>query len=103
MTPSFCPTPEITVKFNDWLKVEEIKVKSLQKKKKRDKEGHVILVKGKIYHDELSILIICSKCKDTHIHKRNFTKAQSTHCTSHNNTERLQYPTLIIVQIMETH
>jgi hypothetical protein len=27
---------------------------------------------------------ICSKCKGTHIHKRNFTKAKSTH-TSHNN------------------
>lgn len=30
MTPSFCPTPEITVKFNDWLNMKEIKVKSLQ-------------------------------------------------------------------------
>lgn len=30
MMPSFCPTPEITVKFNDWLNMKEIKVKSLQ-------------------------------------------------------------------------
>jgi hypothetical protein len=34
------------------------------------------------------------KCKGTHIHKRNFTKSQSTYLTSHNNSERLQYPTL---------
>ena len=27
---------------------------------KRDKEGHFILIKGKIYQDELSILNICA-------------------------------------------
>jgi hypothetical protein len=43
-----------------------------------------------------------SKCKGTHIHKRNFTKAQSTHCTSHNNSRGLQHLTLINGQIMET-
>ena len=43
MTPSFCPTPEITVKFNDWLKVEEIKVKSLQKKKKKRKNFSLLV------------------------------------------------------------
>jgi hypothetical protein len=32
----------------------------------------------------------------------NFSKAQSTHCTSHNNNGRLQHPTLIIGQILET-
>ena len=56
------------------------------------KERHFILIKGKICQDELSIL--CSKCKGTHIHYRNFTKAQSTHCTPHNNSGRLQQPTL---------
>ena len=30
----------------------------LSKKKKKDKEGLLILIKGKIYQDELSILII---------------------------------------------
>ena len=45
---------------------------------------------------------LCSKCKGTHIHKRNFTKAQSTYCISHNNSGRLQHPTLINGQIMET-
>jgi hypothetical protein len=28
---------------------------------------------------------LCFKCKGTYIHKRNFTKFQSTHCISHNN------------------
>jgi hypothetical protein len=43
-----------------------------------------------------------SKCKGTHMHKRKFTKAQSTHCTSHNNNGRLQHHTLINGQIIET-
>jgi hypothetical protein len=42
------------------------------------------------------------KCKGTHIHKRNFTKAQSTHSTSHNNCGGLQHPTFINVQIRVT-
>lgn len=29
-TLSFCPAPEITVKFHDWLNMKEIKAKSLQ-------------------------------------------------------------------------
>ena len=33
---------------------------------------------------------------------RNFRKAQSTHCTSHNNSGRLQHTTFINGQIMET-
>ena len=41
---------------------------------------------------------LCSKCRGTHIHKRNFTKAQSTHY----NSGRLQHPTFINGQIMET-
>jgi len=32
--------------------------------------------------------ISMSKCKVNYIHKRNLTKAQSTHCTSHNNSRR---------------
>ena len=46
---------------------------------KKDKEGHFILIKGKI-----------------------FSKAQTTHCTSHNNSGRLQHPTLTNGQILET-
>ena len=36
-----------------------------------------------------------------HIHKRNFSKAQNTHCTTHNNIGRLQHPSLINGQILE--
>jgi exonuclease III len=60
-----------------------------------DKEGHFILIKGKIYQDELSILNIYVPNARASTFKRNFSKAQSTHCTTHNNTGRLQYPTLI--------
>jgi hypothetical protein len=31
-----------------------------QKSSKKDKEGHFILIKGKIYQDELSILNMCA-------------------------------------------
>jgi hypothetical protein len=37
-----------------------------------------------------------------HIDKRNFTKAYNIHCTLHNNSEKVQHPTLINGQIMET-
>ena len=40
--------------------------------------------------------------KERNIHKRNFTKAQSTHCTSNNHSRRLQHPTLSNGQILET-
>ena len=69
---------------------------------KKDKEGHFILIKGKIYQEELNSEYLRSKRKGTHIHKRNFAKAQSTHCTSHNNSGRLQHPTFIYEQIVET-
>ena len=52
--------------------------------------------------ESLNFEHLCPKCKGTHIHERNFTKAQNTHCTSHNNSGRLQHPTLINGQIMET-
>jgi hypothetical protein len=58
--------------------------------------------KEKIPRRTLNAEHLCSKFKDTHIHKRNFTKAQSTYCSSHNNNSgRLQHPTLINGQIME--
>jgi exonuclease III len=47
---------------------------------KKDKEGHFILVKKKnLPRWTVNSEYLCSKCKGTHIHKRNFTKAQSTH------------------------
>jgi exonuclease III len=46
---------------------------------KKDKEGHFILIKGKnLQRRTLNSEHLCSKCKGTHIHKRNFSKAQST-------------------------
>ena len=61
---------------------------------KKDKEGHFILMKGKIYQEELSILNLWSKCKGMDIHKINFLKAQSTHHILHNNSGRHQHSTV---------
>ena len=44
---------------------------------------------------------LCANHKGNHIHKRNFTKAQSTYCPSHNNSGNFQYLTLIDRQITE--
>jgi hypothetical protein len=44
---------------------------------------------------------LCSKCKGTHIPKRNFTRGQSTHRTPQNDGGRIQHPTIINGQIME--
>jgi hypothetical protein len=68
---------------------------------KKDKKGHFILIKGKILQEKLNSEYLCSKCKGTHIHKRNFSKAQSTYCTSHNNSGRLQHTTFINGHIMK--
>ena len=43
------------------------------------------------------------KFKDTHIHMKKFTKSQNTHCTSHNNCGKFQYPTLINGHFMKTY
>jgi hypothetical protein len=54
------------------------KINSQPKVIKKDKEEHFILVKGKIYHDELSILnIYAPNAKGTHIHKRNLLKLKA--------------------------
>ena len=65
---------------------------------KKDKEGHFILVKGKVYQDELSILNIYAP----NVREHTFNKTQSTHWTPHNNKGRLQHPTLKNGQIMES-
>jgi hypothetical protein len=69
---------------------------------KKDKEGHFILIKGKIYQEEFSTLNICAPNARVPKFKKETTIAQSTHCTTHNNSGRLQHPTLINEQMMET-
>jgi exonuclease III len=69
---------------------------------KKDKEGHFILINGKIFQEEFSILTInAPNARAATFTKKNFSKAQSTHCTSHNNSGRLQHTTFINGQIME--
>jgi hypothetical protein len=59
---------------------------------KKDKEVHFILIKGKMYQDEPSIL---------NIYVPN-TMPATFICTSHNNSGRLQHPSLTNGQILET-
>jgi hypothetical protein len=68
---------------------------------KKYKEGHFILIKGKNLPRTLNSEHLCCKYKGTYIHKRNFTKPQSTYCTLHNNCRRLEHTTLSKGQIME--
>jgi hypothetical protein len=72
------------------------------KKKKKVKEGHFILIKGNIYQDELSILNIYNPNARIPIFIKETLLKLSAHCKSHNNNGRLQHPTLINSQIMET-
>ena len=58
--------------------------------------------RGNPARESLNSEHLCPKCKSSQIHERNFTKSQSTHCISCNNSGRLQYPTLINGQIMDT-
>jgi hypothetical protein len=69
---------------------------------KKDKEEHFILIKGKIFQDELSILSIYAPSARTSTFIKETAKTQSTHYTEHNNSERLQHPTLINGHILET-
>ena len=68
----------------------------------KDKEGHFILIKVKIFQEELSILNIYAPNTRTATFIKETSKTQSTHCTSHNNSGGLQHTTFTNGQIMET-
>ena len=70
--------------------------------KKKNRSGTSYPSKVKSWRGTINSEYLCSKCKGTHIHKRNFSKAQNTHCTAHNNSGRLQHSSFINGQILET-
>jgi hypothetical protein len=61
---------------------------------KRDEEGFFILIKGKKNTPRLSLHCeyLCPKCMGTHVHKRNFTKAQNTYKTLHSMLRDINTP-----------
>jgi hypothetical protein len=61
-----------------------------------------MLIKGKIYQEELSILNIYATTARASTFIKEYSKAQTTHPTPHNNSGRLQHSTLINTQILET-
>jgi exonuclease III len=86
--------PEVAIQISN-------KINFQPKVIKKDKEGHFIHIKGKIFQEELSIRISMFQMQGQPHSLRNFSKAQSTHCTTQNNSGRLQHTTFTNGQIME--
>ena len=67
---------------------------------KKDKEGHFIHIKGKILQEELSILnIYAPNARAATLIKDTLVKLKA-HIAPHNNSGRLQHPTLTSGQIL---
>jgi exonuclease III len=68
---------------------------------KKDKEGYFILIKGKIYQDELSILNTYAPIERSSTFIKETIVKLKAHCISQNNSGRLQHHTLTNGQILE--
>jgi hypothetical protein len=69
---------------------------------KKDKEGHFILIKVKIFQNELFILnIYAPNARASMLIKETLVKLK-VHIALHNNSGRLQHPTVTNGQILET-
>lgn len=70
---------------------------------KKDGKRYFILIKVKCHQNIISIMNnYNSKCKGTHICKRNITKAYITHQTPHTNSGKLQHPTFTNRHVIQT-
>ena len=69
---------------------------------KKDKEGHFVLIKGKILQEELSILnIYAPNTRAATFIKETLVKLKA-HIIFHNKSEKLQHPIFTNGQILET-